>query len=171
MKNSTISVNKASALDPTADRGFSLKEQLKDPNSKDYFQYDPEKSTVSFTLSNGVRLILQEPKPKTFLFFESWIKTAKEKYQSDSFANLKIAQLSLIKLEIPEGLIISCDSGSKLFGTYTEIDSLEDFLDLLVTFDDVTGVAKSLEFFRDTIESFFNRLREEAKKRADFKEE
>lgn len=156
MKKSQISEPQTKDFGELADKPVEPAEPASvDAKDVGVATFDPELNRASVTISNGAFLVFREPKPKHFLKIESWLSNAPGEYRTDSFMNLKIAQVSLVSATFPNP--VECESGSILEESLSAV-SYEDFLDIFETPEDLEGVANCLGFFRDQITSFFSKI-------------
>lgn len=101
--------------------------------------YDPESSTASFKLLNGIEVAMRPPKAKQLLLAQSWYQSVDADYKSGVMTALKLAQLCIVR-----------------FGDRQQVtlDELLDSLDEENFKEDVERIAEALNYFRDRLDRF-----------------
>lgn len=108
-----------------------------EPIEEKQVSYNSESGKVTLILTNGDRLTLKEPKAKQLLLFQSAFSQSPEEMQSDAIATVRLAYHCVCQYE---------RSGAQI-----ETPSFDEFFDEL-EIDDIEGVGKGLEPFRDVLE-------------------
>lgn len=139
--------------EPDQEQDSELKEEQDSEPIKDEDQqikkplealHDKDNNTVILTLNNGYELTMHEPKGKNLVEAESWLATTNEERRSINFLIIKI------------GLVCSYFTKD---GKAIARPNMEDFLDILDTYEAFEAVGKCLNIFSGVMSDYFERVK------------